>query len=77
MVAEKQPGVGLVSATDHRKQPGEAEAENEKKPGSCTDCRDCGECTAAMELIKLRRQNSLVIKLGRRSQELLAKTLTT
>lgn len=66
---------GQITATNYGKGPGAADPENEKRPGGCGECTDCGECEADLKLTTLRRQNSLVMRLGTRVQAMLDRQL--
>ena len=67
---------GKVTATDHRKAGGVVEdLVAEKRAGACDECVRCGECEAVESLGKLRRQNSLVLRIDARVTALWEKSL--
>jgi len=72
----KAPGLGMITASDYRKQLEEELESDDKCPAGCEECTDCGECKADLVKFKLRRQNSMVLRLGTRVQALLASRLS-
>lgn len=67
---------GDVTVTDHRKPSRVVEdLAAEKRAGGCDECVQCGGCEASEILAKLRRQNSLVMRIDARVAMLLEKAL--